>query len=360
MTFERLHIEKWLAQSNVSPKTGLELPNCELKPNHALRNAIEEWVSHEQEKRKRAPAAAADASHAASAKSELPAAEQGVERYLNELSDSGWRLIAARAGVLAMHTGLFTELRVLARDLLVALVHDAVSSCRLAGRQTVLLVDVLRAVLCSDPHGRTQKVKGQQVPLGSGFLGEALALSWRPPASASAGSIDWAQEAAAERTETKGDHKSKQSVLCVVEDAGDADAEGELEDLAAADKDDESPETDDTKGRKKVARKEAMRMIRTEQRCAYSTANGWPKAGEVFDFGTFSALIVEIGKNLQGEAAGGKLMWEASAFAMAYHVLEAYAVQILEDALLIAAHSSRVFLWPADMQLARRVRREIA
>ena len=44
-SYERASIERWLATHNTSPKTGAELPNQALIPNHALRNAIEEWLS---------------------------------------------------------------------------------------------------------------------------------------------------------------------------------------------------------------------------------------------------------------------------------------------------------------------------
>jgi len=42
-TYERRHIERWLLDHNTSPKNGLELPQKDLFPNHALRNAIEEY-----------------------------------------------------------------------------------------------------------------------------------------------------------------------------------------------------------------------------------------------------------------------------------------------------------------------------
>eukprot|EP00403_Amphidinium_massartii_P005355 CAMPEP_0178382088 /NCGR_PEP_ID=MMETSP0689_2-20121128/6316_1 /TAXON_ID=160604 /ORGANISM="Amphidinium massartii, Strain CS-259" /LENGTH=832 /DNA_ID=CAMNT_0020002287 /DNA_START=27 /DNA_END=2525 /DNA_ORIENTATION=+ len=42
-TYERRHIERWLLEHNTSPKNGLELPQKDLFPNHALRNAIEEY-----------------------------------------------------------------------------------------------------------------------------------------------------------------------------------------------------------------------------------------------------------------------------------------------------------------------------
>jgi hypothetical protein len=42
-TYERHYIERWLEQHNTSPVSGLELPQRCVFPNHALRNAIEEY-----------------------------------------------------------------------------------------------------------------------------------------------------------------------------------------------------------------------------------------------------------------------------------------------------------------------------
>ena len=42
-SYERANIERWLATNNTSPRTGAQLPNNALTPNHALRNAVEEW-----------------------------------------------------------------------------------------------------------------------------------------------------------------------------------------------------------------------------------------------------------------------------------------------------------------------------
>jgi tyrosine-protein kinase shark len=44
-SYQRDSIELWLATHNTSPKTGAQLSNKTLTPNHALRNAIEEWLS---------------------------------------------------------------------------------------------------------------------------------------------------------------------------------------------------------------------------------------------------------------------------------------------------------------------------
>jgi hypothetical protein len=43
-SYERT-IERRLATHNRSPKTGAQLPDKALIPNHALRNAVEEWLS---------------------------------------------------------------------------------------------------------------------------------------------------------------------------------------------------------------------------------------------------------------------------------------------------------------------------
>lgn len=42
-TYEKRHIERWLDFNNTSPVTGSELPSKVFFPNHALRNAIEEY-----------------------------------------------------------------------------------------------------------------------------------------------------------------------------------------------------------------------------------------------------------------------------------------------------------------------------
>jgi len=44
-SYDRANIERWLATHKTSPKTGAQLPNNALTQNHALRNAIEEWLS---------------------------------------------------------------------------------------------------------------------------------------------------------------------------------------------------------------------------------------------------------------------------------------------------------------------------
>ena len=43
-SYERINISEWLKRSDKSPLTGMALPNTNLTPNHALRNAIDEFM----------------------------------------------------------------------------------------------------------------------------------------------------------------------------------------------------------------------------------------------------------------------------------------------------------------------------
>ena len=40
-TYEREAIVKWLSQSSRSPMTNQELPNTDLKPNHAIKSILQ-------------------------------------------------------------------------------------------------------------------------------------------------------------------------------------------------------------------------------------------------------------------------------------------------------------------------------
>lgn len=51
-SYERANIERWLAESRLSPVTGAQLPHGYLTPNHALRNAIQEWVAQQEDRPK--------------------------------------------------------------------------------------------------------------------------------------------------------------------------------------------------------------------------------------------------------------------------------------------------------------------
>merc|ERR1719221_1540520 len=46
-TYERRHIERWLQEHTTSPVSGLQLPRLDIIPNHASRNAIDEYFQQE-------------------------------------------------------------------------------------------------------------------------------------------------------------------------------------------------------------------------------------------------------------------------------------------------------------------------
>lgn len=47
-TYERQHIERWLATKLISPKTGEELKTADVFPNHSMRRQIIEWRERQQ------------------------------------------------------------------------------------------------------------------------------------------------------------------------------------------------------------------------------------------------------------------------------------------------------------------------
>eukprot|EP00428_Durinskia_dybowskii_P012238 CAMPEP_0170223444 /NCGR_PEP_ID=MMETSP0116_2-20130129/11422_1 /TAXON_ID=400756 /ORGANISM="Durinskia baltica, Strain CSIRO CS-38" /LENGTH=662 /DNA_ID=CAMNT_0010474147 /DNA_START=14 /DNA_END=1998 /DNA_ORIENTATION=+ len=112
-TYERRHIEKWLRRHNTSPVTGLELAQKDLFPNHALRNAIEEYFqqvfsAHRRAIRKSAlrPAVAGEAPDASDTAllgtidalmecSLLVNADHSTEHILREIMDQARRIVGA-------------------------------------------------------------------------------------------------------------------------------------------------------------------------------------------------------------------------------------------------------------------------
>ena len=54
-SYEREHITRWLLESQLSPVTGAPLLSPDLRPNHALRNAIEEWAAQQPPPRPEEP-----------------------------------------------------------------------------------------------------------------------------------------------------------------------------------------------------------------------------------------------------------------------------------------------------------------
>jgi len=401
MTFDRQAIKEWLKKSNKSPVTNLPLPDLELRPNLSLRNAIEEWVAHENKraqpqarsghgqpqdearrdvpagpgsKRRERPAggegeeeeaageaseergrqrqrgsggAAASLNLSADEPKQAKTGQQGQKDSRQLLHDDGWRRLAARAGVLGLDVLIFDDIRCVATNTLTVLVQDAVLLCRHERRTTVLVTDILRAALQHRDNGNARHSPCRLVPLGSGFLGQALSMSCRAPC---AGGIDWAKAATSERVAAR---------LEVAEDAnGDQDSQEEAGSDQEQEEEEEAEveEVDEVEGVEAVKlrmirdeQKKARRMIRMEQKMC-----GIGKSC-VFDFFSFTSWLVAIGQDFVSDFS-----WEANAVSVAYHLLEAYMIELFEEANLCAIQAKRVTIFPKDIQLARRIRGERA
>ena len=79
-SYERANIERWLAESRLSPVTGSQLPHGYLTPNHALRNAIQEWVAQQEDQPKPAAEEAFDPKQA----------EEDFEEEAYDADDVNW------------------------------------------------------------------------------------------------------------------------------------------------------------------------------------------------------------------------------------------------------------------------------
>ena len=72
--------------------------------------------------------------------------------------------------------------------------------------------------------------------------------------------------------------------------------------------------------------------------------------------GPFNRLVREI---LQSDL-GKQLRWQQNAVIALQEAAEAYMVSLFEDSQLEAVHGKRITINPKDMQLARRIRGEVA
>ena len=72
--------------------------------------------------------------------------------------------------------------------------------------------------------------------------------------------------------------------------------------------------------------------------------------------GPFNRLVREI---LQSDL-GKQLRWQQNAVIALQEAAEAYMVGLFEDSQLEAVHGKRITINPKDMQLARRIRGEVA
>jgi hypothetical protein len=86
-SYVRASIELWLATHNTSPKTGAQLLNKALTPNHALRNAIEEWLAEAPPIPPALPAPPASAPPAAGATTLSP-----DEVQLKKVNETLWKI----------------------------------------------------------------------------------------------------------------------------------------------------------------------------------------------------------------------------------------------------------------------------
>ena len=353
MTFDRQAIIEWLKKSNKSPVTNLPLPDLELRPNLSLRNAIEEWVAHEN-KRAQPASLKRSADEPKQAKTGqwgqkrprlCSTFQQGQKGKCQLLHDDGWRRLAARAGVLGLSVLIFDDLRKWAEEMLTVLVEDAVQLCEHDRRTTVLVTDILRAALQRRDNGKGRNGACGLVPLGSGFLGQALSMSCRAPC---AGGIDWAKAATSERVAAR---------LEVAEDAnGDQDSQEE----AGSDQEEEEEEEAEVEEVDEVEGVEAvkLRMIRDEQKKARRMIRMEQKMcgiGEscVFDFLSFFSCLQEMDGSRDGFIGSSDLSWEANAVSVAYHLLEEYMIELLSYSNREAIHAKRYIVWPKDGLMAR-------
>jgi len=306
--------------------TGAALSNLKLRTNHVLRNAIEEFIAHENQRAHKV--LKVPTPHSAKIKT-----TKSVKTPF--LHNEGWRLLIARAGCLACANDIFDELRAVARVMLEALVRDAVTYMEHSRRRTVLVDDILRASL------RNAYTLGS-VPIGSGFLGKALPTR---RALLPGNTIDWTK-AAEEEVRAEG-AASEDSGWGGIGEGVSSEEEEEEEAAVVVEEEEPDGDTDVARNKKRAAAwKKALRMIRMEQR---------GRSGLVFAFSSVSALLHKIGQDVKGD-----LSWEANACVVVYHLLEAYVVTLLQDANLSALRGGRVFIMAEDLQLARRIRTEIS
>ena len=73
--------------------------------------------------------------------------------------------------------------------------------------------------------------------------------------------------------------------------------------------------------------------------------------------GPFNRLVREI---LQSDLGKHGLRWQQNAVIALQEAAEAYMVGLFEDSQLEAVHGKRITINPKDMQLARRIRGEVA
>ena len=167
--------------------------------------------------------------------------------------------------------------------------------------------------------------------------------AWREAAEANADE-DSQEEAGSDQEEGEEEEEEDEIVLLFSDESPRRSIFSEDEDEADME---EEAEIKERLGMIHVEQEKALRMIRVEQKkCG---------TGELcaFDFLSFTSYLVrEIGRDIRHD-----ISWEANALAIAYHLLEAYMIELLRCSNLNALNSCKFFVGPEDVQVARVCRR---
>jgi histone H2A len=358
MTYERCEIVEWLKKSNMSPMTGDVLPTLDLKPNVALRNAIDEWISLENEKAQKVTDEPCEAGESAGIVGDcmqgLVNSDSGEKKNRPScfvldncptllLDNNGWRRLLARAGVRAYSTRVFNKLRWIALGVLEELLYDCDTvGCALSA-SLVITTDLLLTALVSRSSTGSRRFGREHVtlgtkswPLGSGYLCQALMMSWCEKEKKGLKrvfngikEIEWDKVAQAERAnadyadvideeQEKQDQEEDEEEASILREAECLDRafgltdfyqsgdEMETDFYQSGDEMEEACEGEEEEAavvaavvEYLVAEVTALRMIRTEKR----------SAKPVFALSVFSSVLCQIGR----EQCNKSILWEANA-----------------------------------------------
>jgi histone H2A len=348
MSYERCEIVEWLKTSNKSPMTGEELSTLDVKPNHMLRSAIEEWITLENEKAQKVTDESCKAGESAAITGDcmqgLVNSDSDLKEeegdFMHVLDKSGWRRLMARAGVCAYHTLVFETLRAIAKKVLEGLVFDTLAvQMQSSTSSCVITTDLLlRALVIRGSTGPRRFGHCFLLPLGSGCLGQALMMSCcetekmgltRVPNGIK--KIEWVKVAQAERIskeyrEENSDEEDEEENVDEEDEEEEEEEEQEQEYTSrSAGPWSAGPGTAPAEEEAVVAAvveylvaevealrmmtetKEALRMIRTEKR----------SVNPVFALSVFSSVLCQIGRryvwNNWKSCKNLEILWEANA-----------------------------------------------
>jgi histone H2A len=341
MSYERSNIKKWLEKSKKSPVNGKMLPNFELKANHMLRNAIDEWSTLQSKKRsKKVP------------NNQLlqEACNSGVSIFpsMKGLHDNGWRKLIARSGAFAYDTLVFDHLREVAKQFLERLLFVCAKlATQLNSRSAITTGLLLRAIVsldCQTFHSSSieSRIKGNffLVPLGSGFLGHALMMTWCAPCNNH--EIDWCNAASAERVDA--------------DYAGVEEEEEEMEPEAEEEDEEVKQRKRNTYHEQVLADLIPAKMTEEEKRNAKEAlrtiASEQITVTPVFSFSAFCSVLEFIHSENFFGIGEEDIYWEANAVMMAYQLLESHVTALIQDASYHATRAKRSYVNRVDLQLA--------